>query len=432
VLSAVKSAGRVPVVLPPDQVKTVELDLGIIPESDATSVGKILDHIQLDKLNHVVPIVMTSSAKGSGIRGLHALLFKLPIPPPPQSSDYIGAALNPEQPACLFHVEDTFDLPASYSISATDSSNNAGTVIAGYLRFGTLSVGDSIVVGPFPTESEGAAMNDNEPGGYRAHSSTDIGLSFPPTHSDESIAYERFQVSLSHPSASELTHIASHRATVGLDSAAEWHRGEVVSIRNLRLPVHTLHAGQVGTIGIVLDSGNTGGSITDASSPSNQVPRIRKGMVLAIPSRHMEDTGLSLQAASGFTASFEDEDVNSVTVGSLVVVYIASIRASARVVRLTPHIPLNGTRTGIAESDDMFGLDDDVFGGDETGLPIFGSDGITDVTLELMTNREWIELGSQVLIMSGGGQSLYYGSERGEKGMAGLEGFVGKVIEVVE
>jgi hypothetical protein len=63
---------------------------------------------------------------------------------------------------------------------------------------------------------------------------------------------------------------------------------------------------------------------------------------------------------------------------------------------------------------------------------VFGSDGVTDVTLELITNREWIELGSQVLVMPGGGQGLYHGSERGEKGIAGLEGFVGRVLEVVD
>jgi hypothetical protein len=43
---------------------------------------------------------------------------------------------------------------------------------------------------------------------------------------------------------------------------------------------------------------------------------------MAIPTRHMIVTGHSLQAASGFTASFEDSDINSVTPGSLVVVYM--------------------------------------------------------------------------------------------------------------
>jgi hypothetical protein len=49
-----------------------------------------------------------------------------------------------------------------------------------------------------------------------------------------------------------------------------------------------------------------------------------------------------------------------------------------------------------------------------------------------LTNREWIELGETILVMPGGGHGLYYGSERGEKGVAGLEGFVGRITEVVD
>jgi len=80
----------------------------------------------------------------------------------------------------------------------------------------------------------------------------------------------------------------------------------------------------------------------------------------------------------------------------------------------------------------VFGLDDSNEREEEQEPFIFGSDGITSVTFELLTNREWIELGSQILVMPGGGVGLYSGSERGEKGVAGLEGFVGKVMEVVD
>lgn len=83
--------------------------------------------------------------------------------------------------------------------------------------------------------------------------------------------------------------------------------------------------------------------------------------------------------------------------------------------------------------DDVFGLEDPLEKDDEEHEPlVFGSDGITDLTFELITTREWIELGSQILVMPGGGHGLYYGSERGEKGVAGLEGFVGRVTEVVD
>lgn len=206
----------------------------------------------------------------------------------------------------------------------------------------------------------------------------------------------------------------------------------IVSLRNLRLPVHTLEAGQVGTIGIVFDIPHLNSSNEQFERLPPSSTSIRKGMVMAVPSRHMLETGHTLQAASGFTASFEDGDVNSVTVGSLVVVYVASIRASARILRLVPHINYDISATGNGLEDDVFGLENLEKDDRDSEPLVFGSDGITDVTFELMTNREWLELGSQVLVMPGGGHGLYHGSERGEKGIAGLEGFVGKVIEVVD
>jgi len=116
---------------------------------------------------------------------------------------------------------------------------------------------------------------------------------------------------LFHRSTTDLTHIVSGSASASL-AKGEWHSARIVSIRNLRLPVHTLEAGQVGTIGVAFDR----------SEENNRI-RMRKGMVIAIPSRHMTETGL--QAATGFTACFEDSDINSVTPGSLVVVYIGKL-----------------------------------------------------------------------------------------------------------
>lgn len=99
--------------------------------------------------------------------------------------------------------------------------------------------------------------------------------------------------------------------------------------------------------------------------------------------------------------------------------------------RLATHAESDYPQTApTEEADEVFGLDES--DEPEPSILIFGSDGITNVTFELLTNREWIELGSQVLVMPGGGLGLYSGSERGEKGVAGLEGFVGKVMEVVD
>lgn len=109
----------------------------------------------------------------------------------------------------------------------------------------------------------------------------------------------------------------------------------------------------------------------------------------------------------------------------------ASIRASAKVLRLMPHSnnEITGRNGELLDVFDLQSADDEA---KESERFVFGSDGVTDVTLELITNREWIELGSQVLVMPGGGQGLYHGSERGEKGIAGLEGFIGRVLEVVD
>lgn len=256
----------------------------------------------------------------------------------------------------------------------------------------------------------------------------------PPGRSDPRSSPASFGASLSHPSVTELARIAARNVSASV-SKGEWHNAHIVSIRNLRLPVSTLEAGQAGTIGIVFDLLEEELSNGPFERPPPTAPRIRKGMVMATPSRHMLQTGHSLQAASGFTASFEDGDINSVTPGSLVVVYIASIRASAKVLALRPHEPNESplVTAGQHDTDDIFRLNDTFEAEEKESAPqVFGMDGITDVTMELMTNREWIELGSQVLVMPGGGPGLYYGSERGKKGVAGLEGFVGKVTEVVD
>ena len=421
-LTAVKAAGRTPSILPPDQTKPVfDSDLTTVPESDGETVRRVMQKIlESESLTSVVPIIMTSAAKGTGIRLMHALLQNLPIPPAPTAHDFTGIALNPEQPACLFHIEDVFGVPASYETVASNYSRQAdsGSVIAGHLRFGRLSVGDDVVIGPFPAEQEE----------YES----------PPNKSEGSP--NSFGALLSHPSSTDLARIASRNTVAASVTKGEWHNAHIVSIRNLRLPVHTLETGQAGTIGVVFDLPDQELSNGPFERQAPKPPRIRKGMVMAVPSHHMVQTGHTMQAASGFTASFEDGDINSVTPGSLVVVYIASIRASARVLRLAPHAASrDAIANDVEDVDDVFGLDglereekEEQEQEQETEPPVFGSDGVTDVTLALITSRDWIELGSQVLVMPGGGHGLYYGSERGEKGVAGLEGFVGKVIELLD
>lgn len=425
VLTAIKETGRVPAMLPPDHAKNLlDSDLEMITDADASPVQKAVSTMDPENLNKIVPIVMTSSMKGNGIRMLHSLLSSLPLPSTPTSADYVGNALNPEQPACLFHIEDIFGLPASVSMqtSHADASLDNGSVVAGYLRFGSLSVGKSIVIGPFPSvDLDSGSDTDSSPLSSSPYSA---GRKAIRRYTSEGSPGSR---PLPRQSASELFRIAQRNAArYSSAPVGEWRTARIVSIRNLRLPVHRLEAGQVGTIGVVLHP-----MLVDESADPNElfdrslssVPRLRRGMVLAVPSRHMQETGLTIQAANRFTASFDDGDVNSVLPGSLVVVYIASVRASARVIRLTPHTPAVDAN---AENDEHSVFDEDDDDAEAEASPVFGEHGVTDVTLELVTTREWIELGSSVLMMPGSP----IGSERRKKSSAGLQGFVGRIVEV--
>ncbi|KAK0673361.1 hypothetical protein QBC41DRAFT_395792 [Cercophora samala] len=395
ILSSIKKAGRVPMLVKSGPAG--HTDLSVVSDQDAALVRDVAEALRAnDDPSAIVPIVLTSAVDGRGIGTLHALLRSLPVPRTPTSHDYIGAALNPEQPACLFHVEDKYSLPASCALATSDANQQTdlGTVVAGYLRFGSLSIGDKVVVGPFPSEDGGSPRH---------------------TPREQSPAGS-YGLSLSHPSSNELSRIAARNAVAASASKGEWHGASIVSIHNLRLPVQTLEAGQVGSIGIIFDQvkgeGEDGGVAT---------PRLRKGMVLAVPSQHMVTSGLSLQAVSGLTAVFDGDNagVGGLTVGSLVNIYVASVRTAARVSRVS-RVEVSGGERGSPGGDmeDVFGIGG---GGDGQSEVVAVVGGEVEVQLDLMNTREWVELGSKILVLEGRNRDR-----------SGLEGFVGKVVEIAE
>lgn len=398
VLTAVKSAGRTPKLLIKQRVQSDPTRVPAVDEDDIQPLVSAM--IKSGNLLDIVPIVSTSAVKGEGIGMLHALLQNLPIPSTPTARDYIGAALNPEQPDAVFHVDDKFSLSALYGSPVKDEDEaKHGTVVAGYLRFGHLAVGDRILVGPFPPDDDSRAITPEErgsPGGE--------GLS------------------ASHPSSSELGRLAMRNAIPASAIPGEWHNARVVTIRNLRLPVRLLEPGQAGTIGIIFEMPEEDLSDSIFERPPQPTPKVRKGMVLAMPSKHMLETGLSLQAASGVTGIFEDASASSLIQGSIVKVYIASVRASARIVRVSPTWTSADGNNGVSDAGD--GDDDDVFNMEKLdGALSTGQQKslVYEVQLELLTHREWIEMGSQVVILEGGSRDK-----------SGLEGFVGKVVEIME
>jgi len=141
-----------------------------------------------------------------------------------------------------------------------------------------LSVGDAIVIGPFPADSD-----DNES---------------PPNISEARSSPNSYNTPLSHPSATELSRIASRNALSASVTKGEWHNAHIMSIRNLRLPVHTLGPGQIGTIGIVFDLPEEELSNGPFERRVQTTPRIRKGMVTAIPNRSMRETGMCILGVS--------------------------------------------------------------------------------------------------------------------------------------
>lgn len=300
-----------------------------------------------------------------------ALLYELPIPPAPREKHN----LSNQQPATLFHIEDT------YNAKSNVGSSSIHPVVSGHVRYGQLSLGDELLVGPYTTDVDGKDMDA-------------ASLNRPQIPTSRS-----FPGALGAANSLPLTSLGQ-----------EWRKVRITSLRNLRLPVHTLFAGQVGTIGI-----------QGLSSPVNTpaLVRLRKGMVLVSGNP---------EAKRGFVAEFARSDVDDLSIGMGVVVYLASVRASAKV--LSGTIPDDDRETYQDESgsdDESFGFAlDDVVISQHMVKP--SNNPRLLVTFQFIASREYVEDGSQVLIMPGGGPGLYGGQERGEKGVAGLGGFVGKVV----
>lgn len=361
VLDVLKAAGKKPAILP-------NKPGAVADEKELQSVGR--DTIAaafnaavplLNDPRSTVPIVLTSAFNGTGIANLHALLHELPLPDTEEPSSSAQT---------IFDVEDIYNKPAEVS----------GVILSGHLRAGSISVGDEAFIGPF------SALDSNE-------DSEDS--------DDRSLRRNRAPISTSRsfPGALRDSHLSPPFFHL---SNQEWRKVKVSSIRNLRLPVHDLQNDQVGTLAVTATD-------EDSTRSPPALGRIRKGMVL---------TKTQPLATRSFTAKFKREDLESLAVGNHVVVYISSVRASARVV--SARAPDSPT----VEREEAFAFEDEEKAGQVTAMELL-------VTFSFVASKEFVIEGGQVLVMPGGGPGLFGGNtERGEKGIAGLEGFVGVVVEV--
>ncbi|KAH7034883.1 GTP-binding protein [Microdochium trichocladiopsis] len=405
ILSKIKLMQRTPKLLAPAAGASVDLSLDEIPSSDSARVQtEVIDKInETGDLLSIVPVLLTSAVKGTNIPLTHALLRALPIPPGPTARDFVPAALNPEQPQTLFHIDEVYELPLSRGqVANIDGRPERAPVVTGYLRFGKLTIGDEIVLGPFPAE-------EDEAGAFvpQDHPSPGYGLSLP------------------HPSSAQYARLNSRHPRSASAIDGEWRTATVVNIRNLRMPVQSLEAGQAGSLQISVHDTSSNTSESEGMPDQARTPavRLRKGQVIAVPSKHMVDTGLTLQAASGFTASFKSPDVKALTIGGMINIYVGMVRAAARILHVAKgKSMLDLHKPGADEGEDLFVMTDHVElerTRSEADLQDYQVE--YHVSFELLTNKEWIELGSRVVI-----------NEGSSKDKSGLDGYVGQVIEISE
>jgi GTPase len=381
-LTTLKDAGRKPCLISVPASADLAADLNTIVAHDLLQADENVQTLQLSPLA-AVPIIFTSAVDGRGINKLHAFLRGLPLPntkaPPPGT------------PRTLFYVEDVYSSVSAPSnpLSHTNGSFDRSAVIGGHLPYGTLNIGDEMMLGPYSTD---IGLYDGDSGGGRPTT----GTSPVPTSRSFPGALNKIKPLRSRGSAH--------------DKQTEWRRVRITSLRNLRLPVRTLHAGQVGTMGIVP---------VDLPIESPSILRIRKGMVLHSGGAKATQT-ISVRFGGTNAAT-----VKTIPVGSSVTVYVASVRASARVVSIAAAVGSHNSNIAapsFTEDDDDaafgFGGFDDGDDDDDTSLGVIAAS-VTVVTFQFLGLREFVELDAKVLVLPGGG----------EKAVAGLEGFVGRVVE---
>lgn len=387
ILSTLKEAGRTGRIIADTSTPPQNTELETISSTELMEAEGIAQTLNESPLS-VVPIVLTSALSGTGLHKLHAILRTLPVP--------VASTPPTTCQKCLFHIEDV------YAARSGRLDTEKPTIVGGHLSSGELSIGDELVLGPYPID---ISPDDSDSGSGRP-----------------SIRNSPVPTSRSYPGALQKRSTKNAHVRTSSTPLFEWRKVRVTSLRNLRLPVSTLHPGQVGTVGLIP---------LNAPITSPAITRIRKGMVISDQNARAHKT-ISVQ----FTGS-QAESAKVLTIGSAVVVFFASVRAPSKVLSVTPIL---STHEAAAPLDDGMGSEDEGFGfgfgfdeDSASNSPYEASGGgatlsTAVVQFQFIGGREYVEDGSKVLVMPGGGPGLSGSIERGEKGVAGLEGFVGRIV----
>ncbi|EEH47684.2 uncharacterized protein PADG_03768 [Paracoccidioides brasiliensis Pb18] len=423
ILSTIKLTGRTPVMLPaPTDTTEQDVNLQQISASDQLDADNAIASVGTNWTNKV-PIVITSSVTGAGIGKLHAMLRTLPIPAKSSRRPIsMTSGTNvPHEAAKLFDITEVFEMPALkvYSVAGDNKrQHDRAIILCGRVRCGYISIGDQLVVGPLIMDSQ--------------------------AYIDSSHLVSQSKPMFSRSLPLELATFYLHNALPDEDHSqarAHWQVVRVVSLRNLRLPVTTLLEHQIGTIGI------------DGADVIPYLGKIRKGMVLA--DFHPISSPLTIPSSllapvfyTGFVASFPASNFSSTLSSSLIigghaVVYIASIRAAAKVTcveanRNTQRLSLVGDAEISPLDSDSLPASDSHHRHPEPTADITGgscdnpheSDNI-NITFSFVSSVEWIELNSRVLAMPATTLATSSSSLHSVSGSLGLKGFVGQVCQVL-
>ncbi|KAL5048250.1 hypothetical protein BDW71DRAFT_178221 [Aspergillus fruticulosus] len=414
VLSALKVSGKKPAMLP---VQSHSLEKGVdlqhVNSADAEEVRKLI--AATHDLTATVPIVLTSAVDGSGIDKLHALLRNLPIParPPLRTVSMPKSMTFPQHPPNVFDVDEVFAIPPS-KVYSEQLKQNHGVVLCGLVRYGSISVGDELVIGPVTSNAQ--LENGNSPGAQKLRSdrrSSQYGSyrSRPPSGESSSSFLQ-----------------SSYTGKASTTAQVLWQHVRVVSVRNLRLSVQKLTEGQVGTIGVE----------PLCTTPAEQPPRlgkIRKGAILASESISSETCPLS--PITGFVASFSSSEFSSslsppVLLGANAIAYIANVRTTVKLTcmaladdEIISSAPSpTGSEFFSFDADSPSKTDANKFSSSDTTVQ-----GTIDITFSFVASPEWVEVGSKVFLMPGAAAAL--ASAEGSSSPSGLEGFVGHIREVL-
>ncbi|KAI5791939.1 hypothetical protein EDC01DRAFT_616066 [Geopyxis carbonaria] len=376
-----------------------------------------------------VPIVFTSAVRGDNINLVHELLMNIPVPEPSTAPAGHGDHDDGDaQLTTVFHIEEVYGMKPTTNLN----ENDGGSVVSGHVRYGKVSIGDRLIVGPFPTVETTFKHS-------RSATPTPTATPIPISSLLSTSAAHHSNLLSRSPDSGDEGRSRSHRSAFrDLSEQEEWRLVKVISVRHLRLPVTTLFAGEAGTIGVVpvkdeLLSLNedvsiriTGSEPIDISNGAQDSTSDKKAVSFATPpAPPLDDLHLkrglvflnprpSTYGYTGFTATLDKDDAaaNALLSGSDVTVYIASVRAVARIISIE-----GGPRPApekVRESDGMFGFEDSDEEDEEHVDNNHPSLQKRKFRFEF-SGVEWVERGAKVLVTKSG-------SARS------LEVFVGRVV----